>query len=90
MKTNYDQLCGALGVLKANGATLPWEEIDATMRDIGRRLGIAMDAEEGKGIFDPVHDEIAVLHRKYRKMCMDAGFIRKGELFDEHDCIPLI
>lgn len=93
--SNYNQLCGALGVLKQANANLDWAAINEQMRDIGRRVGIAEFGDPiaqtpATGISDPVHAEVNQLHRKYRDMCLQAGLIGRGQLFDMHDCVPLV
>jgi len=79
----YQQLCGALGVLKTNGAELEWVGIDKKMRDLGRRVGTATWS-------DPVHDEIRAEYRKYRDICLKKNLIKNGQLFNLNDCVPLI
>lgn len=93
--STYDQLCGALGMLKTNGVELPWEEINEQMRGIGRRVGIAKFGDPiantpATGFTDQVHEEVRVLHRQYRDMCLARGLIERGYLFDDRDCVPLV
>lgn len=93
--SDYEQLCGALGLLKQAGAKLPWEEINLQMRDIGRRVGIArlgdpIEQTPATGMSDPVHAEIDQLHRQYRDLCLQAGLIGRGQLFNKDDCVPLV
>lgn len=73
----WNQLAGALGVLKTNGHALPWAEIDQQLRTLA-----AAGAESDKTVRE--------LHRKYRDMCLERHLIEPGYLFNEHDCIPLI
>jgi len=93
--STYDQLCGALGMLKQNGAELDWPATNEQMRDIGRRAGIARFGDPiantpATGFTDPVYKEMHALHRKYRDMCLERGLVDRGYLFDERDCVPLI
>lgn len=87
---SYEQLCGALGLLKQDDAELDWLAINDQIRDIARRLGIALYGSPGSefvctNINDPVFAEIETLHRQYRDMCLSRGLIRRGELFNRHD-----
>lgn len=77
---HYDQLAGALGVLKQNDVDLPWGEINEKLRKIA--------AEHGPENCDT--DEVREMHREYRDKCLEMGFIRRGELFNHHDIVPLI
>jgi len=79
---NYDQLCGALGMLKTNGVELDWNSINQTMREIAA-LNTADSALAMNTAAEP-------LHRKYRDMCLERGLIQRGYMFDAHDCVPLI
>ena len=95
MKTYYNQLCGALGMLKTDGADLDWQALNAKMIDIGRRYGISQfgnphgdNAPTGES--DSVHDEIEEMHKRYRAMCISRGLIRPGYLFAEYDIVPLV
>jgi hypothetical protein len=93
--STYDQLCGALGMLKQNGVKLDWAAINEQMRDIGRRVGIARFGDPisnttATGFTDPVHDEVQTMHRKYRDMCLERGLIERGYLFDDRDCVPIV
>ena len=90
----YEQLAGALGALKQDGADLDWPALNEQMRDLGRRLGIATYGDPHTGA-PPQHDadlqaEIATLHRQYRDMCLARGIVRVGELFDDRDFWPLV
>lgn len=76
----YEQLCGALGVLKSSGENLPWVEINETLRKI------AAD----NGPFDCDIDEVKAMHRQYRDRCLRLKLLNPGELFDLNDCIPII
>lgn len=95
MNTDYNQLCGAIGMLKTDGADLDWPSLHTKMMDIGRRYGISQfgnphDGSAPTGHVDPVHDEIEVMHRTYRQMCISRGLIRPGYLFSDYDCVPLV
>lgn len=80
MNYYYDQLCGALGLLKQNGADLPWKGLNDTLRSVARE----------HGPYNCDTDEIIALHRQYRKECINLGLIRIGELFRLDDARPLI
>jgi hypothetical protein len=93
--STYDQLCGALGVLKQNDVELDWAAINGQMRDIGLRVGIARFGDPiantpPTGFTDPAHGEVQALHRKYRNMCLERGLIQRGYLFNGRDCVPLV
>ena len=93
--STYDQLCGALGMLKQNDVELDWTAIYEQMRDIGRRVGIAHFGDPiantpATGFADPVHADVRTLHRKYRDMCLERGLIERGYLFNQYDCVPLV
>ena len=81
-KMSYHQLCGALGMLKTNGVELPWEEINEQMKEIAR-LNTAESSLAMNTAAQP-------LLRRYRDMCLERGLIRRGELFDLNDCVPLV
>lgn len=92
---NYEQLCGALGVLKQAEANLEWAEINDQMREVAHRFGVAQFGDPiagtpATGLSDPVYEEIEQLHRRYRDMCLEAGLIDRGQLFDKYDCVPLV
>jgi hypothetical protein len=38
---DYEQLCGAIGLLKTGGIELDWPTLNDQMRELGRRVGIA-------------------------------------------------
>lgn len=80
MNYYYNQLAGALGLLKSNGVELPWGEINETLRKVA--------AENGPDKCDTV--EVKNMHRQYRDKCLDLGLVQRGELFNDHDCVPLI
>lgn len=90
----YVQLCGALGLLKLNGVKLDWPEINARMLDLGRRLGTAYFGDPiagtpATGFADPVYIELREMHHKFRGLCLSFKLIERGQLFDDHDCLPL-
>jgi hypothetical protein len=74
---NYEQLCGALGVLKSAGVDLPWVEINDQLRAVAR-LNIAEREAAAESLL-----------RQYRNMCLERGLIRSGELFNISDCVSL-
>jgi len=76
----YNQLAGALGLLKENGYDLPWAEINETLQRIA--------AEQGP--FECDTPEVIQMHRYYRDLCIKTGSIGIGELFNEKDCVPLV
>ena len=78
---NYEQLCGALGLLKQSGAEMEWGTVDDMLRHFAARLG----AGDGS-----VHDEIDVALRAHRDECLRLGLIRRGELFGRDDMIPIV
>lgn len=93
--STYDQLCGALGILKQNDVELDWTAINEQMRDIGCRVGIARFGDQiantpATGFSDPVYAEIQAMHRQYRDMCLERGLIERGYLFNDRDCVPLV
>lgn len=79
MSNNYEQLCGALGVLKSAGADLRWHDL----LDELRQLAAAGD--------DPLklHESAAPMLQKYRDMCVDRGLIRAGDSFTTSDAESL-
>lgn len=80
MNYYYSQLAGALGILKSHGVELNYHELDATMK----RTAV----EHGPDQCDT--HEIKTLHRQYRNLCLEQGYIRQGELFDVCDCVSLV
>lgn len=74
---NYEQLCGALGALKTSGVKLDWKKINNELLEIAKNQ-------------ITVNTEAEPLLRKYRRLCLDIGIIRPGELFCLNDCVPLI
>src|SRR3990167_7901978 len=86
--STYDQLCGALGMLKQNDVELDYPAINEQMRDIGRRVGVArfgdpIASTPATGFSDQVYAEVQALHRQYRDMCLERGLIERGYLFDD-------
>ena len=79
MNHYYNQLAGALGVLKQNGTDLPWSELDEKLKKIA--------AENGPDQCDT--EEVREMHKKFRDQCLSLGLINAGELFDIRDSIPL-
>lgn len=69
-------------MLKTNDVDLPWSEINEQLKEIARlntaESPLAMNAAA------------LPLHRKYRDMCLDRGILRRGELFNTYDCVPLV
>lgn len=82
MNRDYEQLCGALGLLASHGAELDRPAITANLRAIACRLG---NAHESGNMHDPVYVELRQMHRHYRDRCLALGLIRPGYLFDQHD-----
>lgn len=82
MNHDYNQLCGALGLLASHGVELDRPAITANLRAIAIRLG---NAYERGDIHDPVYVELRQMHRHYRDRCLQLGLIRSGYLFDLHD-----
>lgn len=80
MNYHFNQLAGALGMLKQHGEQLDWASLDATMRRVA--------AEHGPAHCDT--EEIKAMHRTYRDLCLSHGLINRGELFDDRDAVPLI
>lgn len=74
---NYEQLCGALGVLKSAGVDLPWVEINDQLISISR-----LSTTEMEMAAEP-------MLRQYRNMCLERGLMRRGELFNISDCVSL-
>ena len=79
MNFYWDQLAGALGMLKSNGVDLPWSELNMKLRQIAAEHGPNCDT-----------DEVKLMYRQYRDMCLDLGLIRQGENFDWRDAVPLV
>ena len=79
---SYQQLCGALGMLKTNGVELDWEIINEQLKEIAR-LNTAESSLAMNTAAQP-------LLRQYRDMCLERGLIRRGELFNLDDCVPLV
>lgn len=75
---HYQQLCGALGMLKTAGQQLPWGELNSTLRNLA-----VMPTYEMEAAAEP-------LLRQYRDICLSLGLIGRGELFSADDCVPLI
>lgn len=93
--STYDQLCGALGMLKRNNVELDYPAINEHMRGLGRRAGVARFGDQiaktpPTGFADPVFAEIQAMHRQYRDMCLEHSLIERGYLFDDRDCVPLV
>lgn len=89
---DYDQLCGALGMLKTAGVDLDWPTINDQMREIGLRVGIAEFGDphaDTRPPLPPLGISLHDLHRKYRDECLVRGLIRRGELFNDDDCMGL-
>ena len=80
--SSYDQLCGALGVLKSAGVEMDWSAINEQLKSIAR-LNTSESAMAMNQAAQP-------LLRQYRDMCLELGLIRQGQLFDRHDCRPLV
>ena len=97
MTLDYDQLCGAVGVLaeaeyseRLPAGLLNWETVMSEMRDLGARLGVACAGDPIKGTpptgaDDPVHAEISAKLRQYRDMCIDYELIQEHHKFDRQD-----
>jgi len=79
MNYYYNQLAGALGVLRSNDVDLPYTDLNEQLRIIAR--------DNGPENCDT--DEVRVMHRKYRDMCIDLGLINRGEIFSFRDVVPL-
>jgi len=80
MNYYYNQLSGALGVLKNAGIDLPYSTLNERLQQIA--------ADHGPEGCDT--DEVRTLHRQYRDIALHHGLIQRGELFTIHDCTPLI
>lgn len=76
----YQQLCGALGALKTAGADLDWTAINEELKSIAR---LGKNPLEMNTAAEP-------LLRRYRDMCLEMGLIKRGELFNLDDCVPLV
>jgi hypothetical protein len=88
MTHDYDQLCGALGLLKQNGVDLPWEGLNTTLKDIGRGLGQYRDTDIA--LFNATNERARTMLKVFRMMCLQKKLIGVGELFNEYDCVPLV
>jgi hypothetical protein len=75
---SYQQLCGALGMLKSDGAALDWKKLDSDLRAMARLPEYEMNAAASPVL------------RTYRTMAIQRRLIGRGQLFDLHDCVPLI
>jgi hypothetical protein len=94
---DYDQLCGAVGVLaeaedtgKMPAGLLNWGTLMDELRDLGGRLSVSFVGDPIKGTpptgeDDPVHAEISAKLRQYRNMCIDHELIAEHHKFDRQD-----
>jgi hypothetical protein len=82
---NYIQLIGALGCLYDNDVELDYLEIIKELREICSKRNEGDDA-----MMNEFYSKIKELHSKYRKMCLELGLIRTGELFNKDDASNLM